>query len=131
MFYTSSGLSKNDLGDKAAKSIDDFTEKIQDNFITKYEIGEVELKDDEATVSVKTTHGYNPYKLDDINVDSEVNKIANKYMEKHMDELTNLYDSKGKKALMKNSGNAGCVLQEGGRNRRAEAGNPAEAEKTR
>ena len=111
VFYTSSGLSKNDLGDKAAKSIDDFTEKMQDNFITKYEIGEVELKDDEATVSVKTTHGYNPYKLDDINVDSEVNKIANKYMEKHMDELTN--------------------LQEGGRNRRAEAGNPAEAEKTR
>lgn len=101
VFYTSSGLSKNDLGDKAAKSIDDFTEKIQDNFITKYEIGEVELKDDEATVSVKTTHGYNPYKLDDIDVDSEVNKIANKYMEKHMDELTNLYVSKGQKALMK------------------------------
>ena len=42
VFYTSSGLSKNNLGDKAAKSIDDFTEKMQDNFITKYEIGEVE-----------------------------------------------------------------------------------------
>ncbi|MDO4383242.1 MAG: hypothetical protein Q4C18_01985 [Eubacteriales bacterium] len=103
VFYESIGLKKKDLSKKTRESVDNFSKKMKEDFITEYKIGDIEIKDKnkKATVQVNVTYGYNPDKLADINVDSELEKIADTYMTKHKDSLTDLYVSKGSKALQK------------------------------
>lgn len=103
VFYESIGLKKKDLSKKTRESVDSFSKKMKEDFITEYKIGDIEIKDKntKATVQVNVIYGYNPDKLADINVDSELEKIADTYMKKHKDSLTDLYVSKGSKALQK------------------------------
>ena len=92
-------ISADDLGESTKAGLQDFVDKLMGNLVKSYEITDVSVKDSTGTVNITTTYGYDPDKMQDIDLDDEVETIAMKYMSENQDELTEIYQNDGETAM--------------------------------
>ena len=97
---SSLGMSTSDLSDKTKTIIDKYVKDMMGKMIKSYEIGEITEEKDSAKVNLSVTFGFDPNKVDSVDVTDEVEKRTNDYMEDNMTELTQVYQSGGQTALM-------------------------------
>lgn len=97
------GLESGDLGDEAKASLKKFTDDFIDKLVDSYEIGDVTVDDEGVgTVNATITYGIDVEKLTNIDTSNitSVNDLATKYMNEHKQELLEIYQKDGEKAMM-------------------------------
>lgn len=92
-------ISAEDLGESTKTGLQDFVDTLLDNMVTSYEIKDVSVDGDTGTASVTTTYGYDPEKMQEIDLDDEVGTLATEYMKKHQTELLEIYQNDGEAAM--------------------------------
>ena len=100
-FASSVGMSEDELSDKTKETIHNYVNEVLTKMIKSYEIGEItEEEENKAKVNVDVTFGFDPDKMDDVDIDGMAETMAQDYMEKNMQELTKIYQEQGQTALM-------------------------------
>ncbi|MBQ6401175.1 MAG: hypothetical protein IJI20_02695 [Firmicutes bacterium] len=100
-FAEAVGVSVDDLSDKTKAEIQGFTDNLMDKLVTSYEITDVtEDADGKGRVALNTTFGFDPDKVDDIDMDDETEKMVTEYTEKNSAELMQIYQNGGEQAMM-------------------------------
>ncbi len=93
-------LSAEDLGESTKAGLQDFIDTLLQNLVTSYEITDVTVADDTGTVNVTTTYGYDPEKMQDIDVNDEIETMAADYMAENQDALLKIYQEDGEAAMI-------------------------------
>lgn len=88
-----------DMNETALAAIDDFKAFILENLVDSYELGEVKVDGDTATVDVKVNYAFDPDSIESVSIDDELNAYINTYTSEHMDELVQVLNDEGEDAL--------------------------------
>lgn len=99
-FSSSLGMDADDLSDSTKAKLEEFVGTLLSGLVKSYEIGEITEADGKASVNLTTTFGFNPDKIDEIDVNDEIEEMATKYVEEHMDELMDVYNEGGQDAII-------------------------------
>lgn len=98
-FYASMGLEKEDVDEEAQKAVDEYVRKVISKAYKSYEIEEMKVQEETATVTAKITLGYDPEassKQSDDTLD-----LISQYQTEHYDELMEIYKNEGKNEMYK------------------------------
>ncbi len=98
---SSLGLSVDNLSDETKAEVDNYVKDMLKKMIKDYEItGASQDEDTKGTVTAKITFGFDPEAAGNLDVNSEMEDMVQKYMQDNMTELTQIYQSGGQNALM-------------------------------
>jgi len=92
-------VKKEDLSTEATDAIEKFKTFILENMVESYEIGEIKVEGDTATVDAVVNYGFDPDKIESIDVNSDLETLVNTYMSENMDALIEVLNSQGEEAL--------------------------------
>ena len=98
-FYTAMGVSKEDMDEEAQKAVDEYVGKVVAKAYKSFEIQDIKIQEDKASVTAKITLGYDPEassKLSD-----ETVALIRDYQSEHYDELIAIYTDEGESAMYK------------------------------
>ena len=98
-FYTAMGVSKEDMDEEAQKAVDEYVGKVVEKAYKSFEIQDIKIQEDKASVTAKITLGYDPEassKLSD-----ETVALIRDYQSEHYDELIAIYTDEGESAMYK------------------------------
>ena len=88
-----------DLSDEALASIEKFKTFLLENLVESYELGEIKVDGDTATVEGTVNYTFDPDKIEDVDIDSAMNDLVNAYTAEHIDELIQVLNDEGEDAL--------------------------------
>lgn len=100
-FYSTLGINSDDLTEENIETLDEFIKTLTSELVKSYEIKDVSEKDGVGTVTVDLTYGFDPAASDTFDATDEMSKTLEKYSEKHLDELREIYDKDGEKGVTK------------------------------
>ena len=100
-FASAMGMDADQLSDTAKTSVQGFVDNLLKNMIKSYEIGDVTEEEGVGKVNVSTTFGFDPDKMQDVDINGEIEEMATKYMTDNMTELMEIYNNDGQQAMMK------------------------------
>lgn len=101
-FCKTLGYKKSDLSKEAIASIDELTDYLQKEFVITYKITDVEESKTGVIIKARIEYGFDICEFDKIKIsDKECDKIADGYLDKHQDELLEVYRESGEDAMMK------------------------------
>ena len=98
-FYKAMGVSKEDMDEEAQKAVDEYVGKVVAKAYKSFEIQDIKIQEDKASVTAKITLGYDPEassKLSD-----ETVALIRDYQSEHYDELIAIYTDEGESAMYK------------------------------
>ncbi len=99
-FSSSLGMDADELSDSTKAKLEEFVGKMLKGLVKSYEIGEITEADGKASVNLTTTFGFDPNKIDEIDVNDEIEAMATEYVEEHMTELMDVYNEGGQDAII-------------------------------
>lgn len=99
-FAEAMGIEADSLSDSTKKDLQVFVDSLMENLVSSYEITEVSESGGIGTVKATINYGFDPEKMQDIDLDDEIESMAEDYMNEHMSELTEIYSSGGQDAMM-------------------------------
>lgn len=99
-FAESMGVDEKSLSDRTREDIQEFMDTLLQNLVTSYEITDVTENDGKGSVHASITYGYDPDKMQEIDLNDEIGDMAEKYTDEHMDELTEIYQKDGQEAMI-------------------------------
>lgn len=98
-FYTAMGIDKEELDEEAVKAVDAYVDELVTRAYQSYEIQDVKVQKDTASVTARITLGYDPDASSAIS--EETQELIDQYQKEHYDELVNVYIEEGEKAMYK------------------------------
>ena len=98
-FYAAMGVDKEELDEAAIKAVDDYVEELVARAYQSYEIQDVKVQKDQASVTAKIILGYDPDASARIPEDTQ--ELIDQYQKDHYDELVGIYIDEGEKAMYK------------------------------
>lgn len=98
-FYATMGVDKEDLDEEAISAVDAYVEDLVVRAYQSYEIQDVKVQKDNASVTAKITLGYDPDASARIPEDTK--ELIDQYQTEHYDELVDIYIEEGEKAMYK------------------------------
>lgn len=96
-FYAAMGVQKEDMNEEAQKAVDEYVRKVISKAYESFEIDEMKVQEETATVTAKITLGYDPEassKLSDETLD-----LIGQYQTENYDELMAIYTAEGNNAM--------------------------------
>ena len=98
-FYAAMGIDKEDLDEEAVSAVDAYVQELVVRAYQSYEIQDVKVQKDTASVTAKITLGYDP----DASavIPAETQELIDQYQKEHYDELVDIYIEEGEKAMYK------------------------------
>lgn len=101
VFADAAGSDADSLSEKTRADLQGFVDTLMKNLVKSYEITDVvEDADGKGRVTVNTTFGFDPDKVDDIDMNDEMEEMVTEYTEKHLSELMSIYQNDGEQAMM-------------------------------
>ena len=98
-FYAAMGIDKEELDEEAVKAVDAYVDELVTRAYQSYEIQDVKVQKDTASVTARITLGYDPDASSAIS--EETQELIDQYQKEHYDELVNVYIEEGEKAMYK------------------------------
>ena len=98
-FYAAMGIDKEELDEEAVKAVDAYVDELVTRAYQSYEIQDVKVQNDTASVTARITLGYDPDASSAIS--EETQELIDQYQKEHYDELVNVYIEEGEKAMYK------------------------------
>lgn len=98
-FYAAMGIDKEELDEEAVKAVDAYVDELVSRAYQSYEIQDVKVQKDTASVTARITLGYDPNASSAIS--EETQELIDQYQKEHYDELVNVYIEEGEKAMYK------------------------------
>ncbi len=98
-FYAVLNIDKEELEEEAVKAVDDYVNELVVRAYQGYEIQDVKVQRDSATVTARITLGYDPDASSGIS--EETQELIDQYQNEHYDELVNIKIEEGEKAMFK------------------------------
>ena len=98
-FYAVLKIDKEELDEEAVKAVDDYVNELVVRAYQGYEIQDVNVRKDSATVTAKITLGYDPDASSGIS--EETQELIDRYQNEQYDELVNIKIEEGEKAMYK------------------------------
>ena len=98
-FYAAMGVEKEDMGEEAQKAVDEYVRKVISKAYKSFEIQDIKIMEDKASVTAKITLGYNPEASS--GQSDETLELIKQYQSEHYDELISIYTEEGEKAMYK------------------------------
>ena len=96
-FYAAMGIDKEELDEEAVKAVDAYVDELVTRAYQSYEIQDVKVQKDTASVTARITLGYDPDASSAIS--EETQELIDQYQKEHYDELVNVYIEEGEKAM--------------------------------
>ena len=96
-FYAYMGVDKEDLSEEAVKAVDDYVNELVTRAYQSYEIQDVKVQKDQASVTCKIVLGYDPDTA--VKISEQTEEMIDQYQTEHYDELIDIYIEEGEKAM--------------------------------
>ncbi len=96
-FFKEMNVSKEDLDSEAIETVDNYAKELVARAYQSYEIQDVKVQKNTASVTAKITLGYDPEASSQIS--DETYELISQYQTEHYDELIELYLEEGEKAM--------------------------------
>lgn len=98
-FYAAMGIDKEDLDEEAVSAVDAYVDELVVRAYQAYEIQDVKVQKNTASVTAKITLGYDPDAS--ARIPEETQELIDQYQMEHYDELVDIYIEEGEKAMYK------------------------------
>lgn len=98
-FYAAMGVEKDDMDENTRQVVDEYMKKVVSKAYKSFEIEEVKILEDKASVTAKIVLGYNPEESSGLSDDTL--ELVSQYQKDHYDELVEIYTEEGEKAMYK------------------------------
>lgn len=98
-FYAQMGQEKEDMGEEAQAAVDAYVQNVVKKAYKSFEIQDIKIQEDSASVTAKITLGYDPEASSDVS--DETIELVKEYQSEHYDELVSIYTQEGEKAMFK------------------------------
>ena len=98
-FYAYMGVDKEELSEEAVKAVDDYVNELVGRAYKSYEIQDVKVQKDQASVTCSITLGYDPDTA--VKISEKTEEMIDQYQKDHYDELVDIYIEEGEKAMYK------------------------------
>lgn len=99
VFYAQMGQEKEDMGEEAQAAVDAYVQNVVKKAYRSFEIQDIKIQEDSASVTAKITLGYDPEASSDVS--DETIELVKEYQSEHYDELVAIYTQEGEKAMFK------------------------------
>ena len=96
-FYAYMGVDKEELSEEAVKAVDDYVNELVTRAYQSYEIQDVKVQKDQASVTCKIVLGYDPDTA--VKISEQTEEMIDQYQTEHYDELIDIYIEEGEKAM--------------------------------
>ena len=96
-FYAYMGVDKEDLSEEAVKAVDEYVNELVTRAYQSYEIQDVKVQKDQASVTCKIVLGYDPDTA--VKISEQTEEMIDRYQTEHYDELIDIYIEEGEKAM--------------------------------
>ena len=96
-FYAYMGVDKEDLSEEAVKAVDEYVNELVTRAYQSYEIQDVKVQKDQASVTCKIVLGYDPDTA--VKISEQTEEMIDQYQTEHYDELIDIYIEEGEKAM--------------------------------
>ena len=90
---------KDDMDENTRQVVDEYMKKVVSKAYKSFEIEEVKILEDKASVTAKIVLGYNPEESSGLSDDTL--ELVSQYQKDHYDELVEIYTEEGEKAMYK------------------------------
>ena len=88
-----------DLSEDALAAIEKFKNFVLENLVESYEIGDITVDGDSATVEAVVNYGFDPDQVADVDVNADLESLLNDYMANNMEDLISVLNNEGEDAL--------------------------------
>ena len=126
-FFEAIGIAREDISEESAKVVDDYMALVIEKAYKDYEIQDIKIQGNTASVTAKIILGYDPDSP--ITITDETNEVIKQYQTDHYDELLEIYAEQGEKEMNKKLYSDLIPIIIGDMQKRLEEASPAE-EKT-
>ena len=126
-FFEAIGIAREDISGESAKVVDDYMALVIEKAYKDYEIQDIKIQGNTASVTAKIILGYDPDSP--ITITDETNEVIKQYQTDHYDELLEIYAEQGEKEMNKKLYSDLIPIIIGDMQKRLEEASPAE-EKT-
>ncbi len=126
-FFEAIGIAREDISEESAKVVDDYMALVIEKAYKDYEIQDIKIQGNTASVTAKIILGYDPDSP--ITITDETNEVIKQYQSDHYDELLEIYAEQGEKEMNKKLYSDLIPIIIGDMQKRLEEASPAE-EKT-
>ena len=96
-FYDAIGVKRESLGEEAQKAVSEYVSDVVDKAYQSYEIGDIKIQGDTASVTTKVTLGFDPDA--ESNLAETAQEEINSYQTENYEDLVNVYIEEGETAL--------------------------------
>ena len=96
-FYAYMGVDKEELSEEAVKAVDEYVNELVTRAYQSYEIQDVKIQKDQASVTCKIVLGYDPDTA--VKISEQTEEMIDRYQTEHYDELIDIYIEEGEKAM--------------------------------
>ena len=93
------GVTEDDLVSDAKKAIENLGDGILKEYVSDFEILDVQEEEAGGYVTCKVNYGYDPAALEKTDFKDQIQKMVDEYVKDHVNELTEIYTKEGAKAL--------------------------------
>ena len=126
-FFEAIGIAREDISEESAKVVDDYMALVIEKAYKDYEIQDIKIQGNTASVTAKIILGYDPDSP--ITITDETNEVNKQDQTDHYDELLEIYAEQGEKEMNKKLYSDLIPIIIGDMQKRLEEASPAE-EKT-
>lgn len=126
-FFEAIGIAREDISEESAKVVDDYMALVIEKAYKDYEIQDIKIQGNTASVTAKIILGYDPDSP--VTITDETNEVIKQYQTDHYDELLEIYAEQGEKEMNKKLYSDLIPIIIGDMQKRLEEASPAE-EKT-
>ena len=94
-------LAEDALTEEGKQSLNGFVDTLSKELVKSYEIGDISESDGTAEVKATLTYGFDPGKIEDIDIDDKIDAIADQYLADNKDKLVEMFMKEGEDAAQK------------------------------
>ena len=98
-FYAYMNIDREELSEEAVKAVDEYVNELVTRAYQSYEIQDVKVQKDQASVTCRIVLGYDPDTA--VMISQKTEDMIDQYQTEHYDELVNIYIEDGEKAMFK------------------------------